>query len=92
MVRAGGRQQCRARGVRHRAEWHPGIAAHGGTLYLGEAGGADEDDRVIAAPLDGGDTSPVADVVGINDLTIAVDPCSGSSCLPVVGSLFGSLG
>lgn len=69
-----------------------GIAIHGDMLYIGEAGGADEDDRIVAVPLGGGDPTPVADVAGINDLAISADPCSGPSCLPVVGSLFGSLG
>ena len=69
-----------------------GIAAYDGILYIGETGLQDVDDRVLAKPLDGGELTIVAEVEGINDLAIGAEPCTDWSCVPLLGSLFGSLG
>lgn len=68
-----------------------GLAIHGDTLYMGEAGGADSDDQIVSVPVTGGTPTVVAEVPGINDIAIGGGSCSQWSCVPLLGSLLGSL-
>lgn len=67
-----------------------GIAVSGDTIYVTSP----VEDAVWSVPAAGGDITTVIEGLGGYPVAIAVGPapCSGSSCLPVVGSLFGSLG
>lgn len=65
-----------------------GLAVSGDSLLISERG----EGRVLAQPLSGGDPETLLEMDHVYDIAVGPGPCTGSACLPVVGSLFGSLG
>lgn len=65
-----------------------GLAVSEGTLIISEKGA----ERVLTMPTAGGEPEVYVESVEAYDVAVEPAPCTELTCLPVVGSVFGSLG